>query len=417
MRILMVLHQFYPEFCGGTEKVTLQLAKMAQHAGHHVQILACAVSPSASGGRQSQTLSAAVQTVYEGVPVILLKRSLMPDTAEIGFETDSQLVDQLKTWIAVERFDVAHVLHPMRMGSALLALQRSKLPYLLTLTDFFLPCFRINLVNLDNRLCQGPEQGVRCAEDCLVGPWDASSLANRFKQSYDLLKCAGARVCPSEYVAGRFRETYLDLEFSVIPHGIDFKLLTRYEASKPVETKAGLTFGYVGAVVPQKGIDSLLHAFAKVQDSALKLRVVGGFYGDQAFHKTVRQLAAVDQRVEILGQIEPERIIDFLCAIDILCLPSRVPESFSLILQEAASVGVPALVSDLGAPAERIYEKGGGRVLKADDVDAWASAMKELSIEPVILDSWRRELQLPLRIEEESFYYELLYRRSIRQQG
>ena len=43
MRILIVLHQFFPEFSGGTERVALNLARTAQRAGHHVRVLACAV--------------------------------------------------------------------------------------------------------------------------------------------------------------------------------------------------------------------------------------------------------------------------------------------------------------------------------------------------------------------------------------
>ena len=42
MRILIVLHQFFPEFSGGTERVALNLARTAQRAGHHVRVLACA---------------------------------------------------------------------------------------------------------------------------------------------------------------------------------------------------------------------------------------------------------------------------------------------------------------------------------------------------------------------------------------
>jgi glycosyltransferase involved in cell wall biosynthesis len=413
----MVLHQFYPEFCGGTEKVSLQLAKMAQRAGHYVHVLACTVSPLKGGGRQSEILPTALQTVYEGVPVTLLQRDWLPDTADIGFATDAPLVVQLSAWIDKERFDVAHVLHAMRMGSALLAIQRSRLPYLLTLTDFFLPCFLINLVYLDNQLCKGPEQGMRCVKDCLVGPWTEASLKGRFQQSRDLLKCAGTRVCPSEYVARRFRENYPDLKFRVIPHGLDFKILVGVTTAAPVAAKKGLNFGYVGTIVPQKGPDNLLRAFAKVADPTARLRVAGGFYGDPAHHHEVKRLAEADSRVELLGQVAPAGVFELLQSLDILCLPSRVPESFSLILQEAVAAGVPALVSDLGAPAERITANGGGRVLATDDVDAWADAMAQLVEHPGQVAAWSEELQLPLRIEEESFYYESFYRRIARQES
>ena len=152
MRILIILHQFYPEFCGGTERVALNLAKAAQRAGHYVHVLACTVNPAVSSTRPCGQLAGALETVHEGVPVTLLPRALLPAAADFSFETDPALVGRLIAWIEHSRFDCAHVLHPMRMGSALLAAQRSGLPYLLTLTDFFSPCFRINLVDTPGRL-------------------------------------------------------------------------------------------------------------------------------------------------------------------------------------------------------------------------------------------------------------------------
>ena len=55
--------------------------------------------------------------------------------------------------------------------------------------------------------------------------------------------------------------------------------------------------------------------------------------------------------------------------------------------------------------------------LAKQDVDgsiAWAAAIAELVERPQLVEAWRRELALPLRIEEESFFYESLYRRLLR---
>lgn len=416
MRILFILHQFYPEFSGGTERVTLNLARAAQRAGHYVHVMASTIDPNKCGGFACAELEGAFKAVYQGLPVTFLPRSLLPGAAGYNsFETDPGLVERLAVWLTRERFDLAHVMHPMRMGSVLLAAQRCGLPYLLTLTDFFFVCFLINLINLDNQACAGALAGARCADDCLLAPWTHESLARRYQQAQGVLAAAGACICPSEYVARRYREEFPGQEFKVIPHGIDL-LSMRSEGVpvKPNRVGDGLTLGFVGSIVQQKGLDILLQAFSLVQDASLRLLIVGGMHGDAYYMDVVRRLAQADKRVELLGRLAPDQAFRVIQKLDVLCLPSRVPETFSLVLHEAAAVGVPALVSALGAPGEQISKHGGGQSLPPNDVQAWSAAIANLAENPQKLEDWRRELALPLRVEEEAFFYESLYRQLCR---
>lgn len=412
MRILIVLHQFFPEFCSGTERVALNLARMAQRAGHHVQVLACAVNPGAIESQPSSALPCALEVVYEGLPVLLVPRAALPITADYSLDVAPDLIDMLCFWMREQRFDIAHVLHPMRMATVVKAAQECGLPYVMTLTDFFLPCSRINLVNLRNLPCRGPDQGQQCARDCKVPPWSEETLKLRFQQASALLASASACVAPSNYVAQRYRDAFAGLPVQVIPHGIDLLALLRHAAPRHTEGLKGdvLTLGYLGTIVPQKGLQVLLKALAALPDLQIRLRVAGGVHGDAAYSETIHRLANGDRRVEMLGQIDAADVASVLSSIDVLCLPSIVPESYSLVVRESAALGVPALVSDLGAPAELMAETGAGQVLPAGDVRAWAAAIEQLHRSPQIIKQWRKVLPLPLRMEEEAFFYESLYR-------
>ena len=208
MRILFVLHQFYPEFSSGTERVTLNLARAAQRAGHYVHVLACAVDSGKTHGSDAAYLVGAKAIVYEGVPVTLIPRDLLPVTSDYSLEVSTELVQPIAAWMKQARFDVAHVMHTMRMSTAVLAAQQCGLPYLLTLTDFFLACARINLVTLDNQVCPGPDQARKCGKDCLTAPWDRDSLAERYQAGREILSGAGARVAPSGFVAARYNQAF-----------------------------------------------------------------------------------------------------------------------------------------------------------------------------------------------------------------
>jgi len=226
MRILFVIHQFYPEFKGGTESVTLKLARAAQRAGHYVHVLACHIGNYGKAFQDGEEQPEFSRMVYSGVPVSLLSRTLLSSTVEFSFETDQPVVERIAAFIKLEKFDIAHIMHPMRMASAMLAVQRCELPYMVTLTDFLFACFRINMTGPDNLLCEGPDSGARCAEKCFCPSWTEEGLKGRYRQALGLLAGAGARICPSQYVAGRFQKAFPELDFAVITHGIDMTFLS-----------------------------------------------------------------------------------------------------------------------------------------------------------------------------------------------
>jgi glycosyltransferase involved in cell wall biosynthesis len=87
-----------------------------------------------------------------------------------------------------------------------------------------------------------------------------------------------------------------------------------------------------------------------------------------------------------------------------------VPETFSLALHEASALGVPALVSDLGAPSAHVAAHGAGQVLAFGDVKVWAESIRQALKNPEKIRTWKAKLPLPLRVEEEGFYYDSLYR-------
>jgi glycosyltransferase involved in cell wall biosynthesis len=415
MRILIILHQFYPEFSGGTERVALNLARSAQRAGHYVRILACAVAPDAAGVSCSAHLAGAHESVYQGIPVTLLPRALLPASVDFSLEIEPSLIEPIAGWIKHERFELAHVMHTMRMSTAVLAVQRCRLPLILTLTDFFLACPRINLVNLDNQICGGPQMGKKCGEHCLTAPWTGDALASRYQHAAELLASASVRVAPSEFVADRFRAAFPALYFRVVPHGIDLLALASLPPAQSKQLdRPKVRLAYVGGIIPQKGLDLLLRALALVKASNIELKIIGGFHGAAAYHSQVLALGKADTRVEFLGHLEPGRVFEAIEQADLLCLPSRVPETFSLALHEAAALGVPALVSNLGAPGEQVSRNGAGLALACDDVKAWAKAIRSVATDPEQIRSWQNRLPLPLRVEEEAFYYDSLYRTLLR---
>lgn len=412
MRVLYVVHQFFPEFRAGTERVTLQLARMTQRAGHAAHVLACALNPS-HDWRPSADVGAVRHGSWEGVPLSVIARDALPATGDTGFDVDERLERELRAWMQRERFDVVHVMHTMRMATAVLAAQRAGVSMVLTATDFFLPCLRVNLVDVEGRLCEGPAEGRRCAERCATPTWTDAPLAARWVQARAIVAAARVRVAPSRYVAARFEAAFPGLDWLVVPHGVDLLAALDAEPLARLPTGPRPLLAYVGSVVPAKGLHVLLQALRQAPDLPLRLAVAGATHGRDGYARELQATAAADARVHWLGACTPTEVASLMRGIDLLCVPSLVPESYSLVVHEAAAAGVPALVSALGAPAEAVTVHGGGDVVAPGDPAAWAAALHDVVSDPRRLDRWRANVPLPMRVEEEAFFYESLYRAAI----
>lgn len=411
MRILYVIHQFFPEFQSGTERVTLNLARMTQRAGHHVQVLGCMLDRTRHAGVPCPQIGQAISSIVDGIPVTMLDRMTLPASAEHAFPVADPVVGQIEQWLRSQHFDVVHLMHSMRMASAVVAVQRCGLPMVTTLTDFFPICLRVNLTDLADQPCAGPEQGAACARKCPTPDWNMTSLQGRHQHAQALLSYASARIAPSPHVANHYREAFPQLQFDVIAHGVDLLAIAR--GRPPDLPPRPLTLGFIGSIIPAKGLLVLLHALAKLPVLPVRLRVAGGFHGDADYQNEVRALAADDSRVELLGHCSAEQVAALIHQIDLLCLPSLIPESFSLVVHECAAMRVPSLVSDLGAPAQAIARHGGGQVVPAGDIAAWAEALRCWAEAPTVAARWRQAVPLPQRIEEEAFLYEGLYRQAL----
>ena len=73
-------------------------------------------------------------------------------------------------------------------------------------------------------------------------------------------------------------------------------------------------------------------------------------------------------------------ILGKVAAADIAAFPSRAPESYGLVVEEAFAAGLPVFVSDRGALPERVG--GAGEILPAEDPSAWADAIQRLLEHP-----------------------------------
>ena len=143
-----------------------------------------------------------------------------------------------------------------------------------------------------------------------------------------------------------------------------------------------LTFGAVGRVVEERGLDLLLDALSETYGD-WRLRIVGVGPAQEALEAQAQKLG-LSSRLEWLGALPRESLGAFWGSIDGLVVPSRstatwVEPTGSVVLEAMAHAVVP-IVSRCGALPDVVAEAG--LVVAEDDQPALARALQALVAEP-----------------------------------
>ena len=130
---------------------------------------------------------------------------------------------------------------------------------------------------------------------------------------------------------------------------------------------------FVGRLSAEKGIDTLLAAWTQ---GALEVPLI--IVGDGPLADRVRQAAALNPRIQWLGQQPSERVIEIIGAATLLVLPSITYEGFPKTIVEAFSRGTPVVGSNFGAMAELIDDGRTGLLFAPGDPESLRDSVKRL---------------------------------------
>jgi glycosyltransferase involved in cell wall biosynthesis len=197
-------------------------------------------------------------------------------------------------------------------------------------------------------------------------------------------------------------------------NGIDIDVFQNARGERPEALRdASLVVGVVSALRPEKGLGTLLDAFARVcaRRAGAKLAIIGTGACEPGLRAQAAALGVLSQCV---FQPATSQIAGWLHGIDIFVLPS-LTEALSNSLMEAMSCGCCAVASRVGGNPELIAHGETGLLFEPRDAAGLASALDSLiarpSLRSELAQNGARLIHLKFRRETAARRMERIYER------
>lgn len=383
MKILFALQGYPPESRGGIETAVEALARSLVELGHEVAVFS---GRPVGAGEGEPTLTS---SVIDGVSVHRYLRSSRRDDPidEHDPGCGEVFLDLLEVW----RPDVLHLHHWHRLTNDLVTLAaRTGVPSVVTLHDLWTTCARFfRLPDASAPLCDRDETPEACGPcTATIRPMEAGAFARSMALRQESIRQELRLARLVTYGTESHRENLArfgipgdparESRWRRSPLGVVDHLLPARSA-RELGPEEPFVIAHWGNLSALKGVETLARAASRAAAAGpLELRLLG----KETESGLVDRLGALAAPAVLIheGPYDRAELPERLADVDLAAFPTLAAETFALVVDEAVSLGLPLVVSDAGATADRVG--GRGRVLPAGDVEAWASALAELRAAP-----------------------------------
>jgi glycosyltransferase involved in cell wall biosynthesis len=446
MKILLSSADFFPSNFGGGQVYVYRLAKELIRRGHDVIVL---TNRRWGEGNQAYTID---RYNYENIAVICLLMNPEAITHVENYCVFGPLTLSILRGILMEYGpDIVHI-NGIKPTLTTLC-NKLNIPHVVTVHHTGIICPAGALVKTDGSICNLSTNIKDCVPCCnfwrrpkwytggmlakipdfIYGPI-GKRLNDSKRHSYIergliysylveqsietkkmLLKQAQHFVAPSRAMHDLLVRNGCDpKKITVIPHGIEplEKL--------PLETFVGraVRFGYVGRIDRLKGLHVILEALELLPDGKwCELHIFGEAQNprDEEYYK--KTLAHYQGRAKVIvhGLIPHDKLVDAFAKIDILVVPSLLPEAFGLVVQESFSAARPVTVFNSGALPELVRDGIDGFVVERNNNKALVETMQKFIDNPNLVHEMSQQVPRVKTMGEHVDEIENVYVRAVGQ--
>lgn len=430
MNILFITHFFPPNHTTGTENYTFGLARKLVELGHQVQVI-CAED----WQKGDKYWNGTSKDVYQGVSVYRFNLNwTKADDPNQALYNSSLAREWLSQFLTQKKIDLVHTTSTYSLGVGVLqAVKSANIPQILTLTDFWFVCPRLQLVKDTGDLCTGRTTAWEC-QACVANDSKLFRLFNKFFPpplqpmlweqivKYPLLtRQRGLRglllnmnerkqlltqmlmipdqvIAPSKMLQQLFAHIVPSVTFTTLSYGHDLSWLQDYQG-KSYSDK--IRFGYLGQVSHSKGVHVLIKAFQKARlGSKAHLSIWGGWEKHSGYVHELEALINDSSPIKLNGRFQRKQLAEILSNIDVVVVPSLWYENTPLVIQEAFATKTPVIATNLGGMAETITPEVTGLLFERGNTDDLAKQLRRVVEDPQLVSQFQTQIPHVKSVEE-----------------
>lgn len=442
MKILQVVHSFPPENMAGTEIYTYNLSK--ELSKRNEVFVFYRIS---DRKKREYELS---YDKFDGLNTITINNTFkFCDSFEKFYRNDA-IDQQFARVLDGIKPDVVHIQHFIFLSTAIIQeIKKRGIPVVLSLHDYWLICPQWHFLRKDLGICNDID-AFECV-DCLdyqlsikkipksiyvrfrnimpefvtsflkkmylnIAKADLNSLDTpekvklRVKHIKELSSQVDLFIAPSQFLRSKFIEFGIPEDKTrFLSHGINTECFKGFKR-RPSDR---IRFGFIGTILPAKGVDILIEAFNKFKDERIELKLYGRLFpyrGFEYYPGYIKRLIR-NKKIKFMGGFDHKNVSNVFSEIDVLVFPSIWNENCPLVILEAFVTKTPVIASRVGGIPELIKDKENGLLFELRNPEDLYEKIKTFINDPGLIERLRGGIDLPKSIQENAKEIEELYAR------